>query len=105
MHPTQPRVQVQSSMHLLDLIRRGKRYYRLEAIVRPSGELRGTDLYVSEPTKYYGSADGQRVTDNFAYDILLRVLEDKGEKWNAKVYCPGDWNAHDIAAEIEKWAV
>jgi hypothetical protein len=105
MPPTKPHVQVQSTMHFLDLIRRGKRHYRLEAIVQPSGELRGTDVYADIPSVNHGYAQGAMVTDNFGYDIIMRVLEDKGEKWDAQVYCPGDWSAHDVAAEIEKWGV
>lgn len=105
MPQSESRVEVYSVEHLHDLILRRKKYFHLEAIVQPSGELRKTDLFIDWPSKNYGTVQGAMVTDNFSYDIAIRVLEDKGEKWQAKVYCPGDWNAHDIAAETEKWGV
>ena len=101
--PTKSEVQVCGVIHFLDLIKRGKTDFRLQSPIKPSGKIRSQILYVSHPKEIYGKVDGHVVTDNFAYDVCLRVLEDPEEYPEAKVFCQADWSAHEIAKEEATW--
>lgn len=99
-------LKVYSVDHLRDLLRRRFTQYRLEAITQPLNETRSESLYIECAPVLGAVADqvaGLPRRDNFCWDIAALVLNDKGVKYQASVFCVADWNAHEIAEETVKW--
>jgi hypothetical protein len=97
------KIKVHNIYHFLDLLKRGHAYFRLEAVVQPSGELRGKDLYgVHQPTEILAANGKVSISNCFEYDACMMVLSEP-DRYEATIYCHGDWSAHDEAEEIRKW--
>lgn len=97
-------VRVQSLEHLQSLLKRDLYEYRLEAEV--GRESRSIKLYFQYRKLAPGCTlqldDPNALTDNFGYDICIRILNDPA-KYMAKVFCLVDWSAHDVAEETAQW--
>lgn len=101
--PKQPKIKVHSVLHFHDLMQRGHHWFQLEARVQPSGEMRTKFLSGVMPREVIVSNGKIKITNSFEYDACMLVLEDPS-RYDATIYCYGDWSSHDEAEEIRKWA-
>jgi hypothetical protein len=98
------KLKVHSLSHLDHLIDERHTDFMLEAVVQPSGETRTSYIYVDRPKRVLAANDDAVIYDNFGYNACLLVLANPG-KYEASIYCLGNWSAHDIAQETARWGL